>query len=243
MSPFLAVTERAVGGPGTLEMALPLVEAVGIRPGMRVLEVGGGSGQVATVLAAHWDVDVVVLEPWHGGGRIQTRAAAAGVGQRVLALKLKAQDLGIFAEGTFDAVISIGSFEMIGDERPAALAQLVRVTRPGGGIGIAEPMGLPAPIPPEVADLDVRCHGHKPGFRNSFRTVEWNRSLFGEHGLVVTDADAYYFPEAHRWWLDYAAEGNISPQEQELIRTDGGRWLSLGLVVGRKPAGQQGDTT
>lgn len=236
-NPFLEVAERAVWGPGTLEMALPLVEAAGIRPGMRVLEVGGGSGQVAAILAKHWDATVVVLEPWAGGGRIQARAAAMGVGERVLALKLRAQDLGIFADATFDAVISIGSFEMIGDERPAALAQLVRVTRPGGGIGIVEPMGLPTPIPPEVADLDVQCHGDKAGFQNSFRTVAWNRSLFGEHGLVVADADAYYFSEAHRWWLDYAAEGNISPQEQELIRTDGGRWLSLGLVVGRKPAG------
>jgi len=56
MNPFLDETQRAAWGPGTLEMALPLVEAVGLRPGMRVLEVGGGSGQVATVLAAHWDV-------------------------------------------------------------------------------------------------------------------------------------------------------------------------------------------
>jgi protein-L-isoaspartate O-methyltransferase len=44
MNPFLEVTERAVWGPGTLEMALPLVEAVAIRPDMRVLEVGGGNG-------------------------------------------------------------------------------------------------------------------------------------------------------------------------------------------------------
>lgn len=41
MNPFLNVQERAVWGPATLEMALPLVEAVGIRPQMRVLEVGG----------------------------------------------------------------------------------------------------------------------------------------------------------------------------------------------------------
>src|SRR5919109_288629 len=105
MNPFLEVTERAVWGPGTLEMALPLAEAVGIRPGMRVLEVGGGSGQVASILAAHWDVSVVALEPWEGGAHIQARAAAAGVSQRVLGLKLKAQDLGIFADATFDAVI------------------------------------------------------------------------------------------------------------------------------------------
>ena len=237
MNPFLSVTARAIGGPGALEMALPLVEAAGIHPGMRVLEVGGGSGQVATILAAHWDVTVVALEPWHGGRGIQARAAVAGVGQWVLGLQLKAQDLGIFAEDTFDAVISIGSFEMNGDGRPAALAQMARVTRPGGRVGIAEPMCLPAPMPREVAELDARCHGSKPGFRDSFRTVDWNRALFERHGLTVADADAYYFPDAYAWWLAYADGGKISPEERELIRADGGRWLSLGLVVGQKAAG------
>src|SRR5919202_3029518 len=216
-------------------MALPLAEAVGVRPGMRVLEVGGGSGQVASILAAHWNVSVVTLEPWEGGGRIQARAAAAGVGQRVLGLKLKAQDLGIFAENTFDAVISIGSFEMIGDERPEAQAQLVRVARPGARIGIAEPMCLPGPVPPDVLELDRR---YKQGKWSEyyFRTVNWNCALFERHGLSVARSDAYYFPDAYAWWLDYAAEGKISPEEQELIRTDGGRWLSLGLVVGLKAA-------
>ena len=42
MNPFLNVTGYAVYNPGTLEMALPVVEAVGIRAGMRVLELGGG---------------------------------------------------------------------------------------------------------------------------------------------------------------------------------------------------------
>jgi cyclopropane fatty-acyl-phospholipid synthase-like methyltransferase len=231
-NPFLNITERAVWGPGTLEMALPLVEAVKIRPGMRVLEVGAGSGQVAAILAAHWDVSVAALEPWEGGQEIQARAAAAGVGQRVLGLKLKAQDLGIVADGTFDAVISIGSFEIIGDERPQALEQMVRVAKPGARVGIAEPMCLPVPIPPEVLELDRRAGAQWHDYH--FRTVEWNRALFERHGLTVGASDAYYFPDAYSWWLDYAAARKVPPAEHELIRADGGRWLSLGLVVGQK---------
>ena len=69
-----------------MEMALPLVEATGIRAGMRVLEVGGGSGQIAITLAKHWNVTVFTLEPWMGGNEIQARAAAAGVWDRVIAL-------------------------------------------------------------------------------------------------------------------------------------------------------------
>lgn len=227
-NPFLAVEERAAWGPGSLEMALPLVEALGIRPGMRVLEVGGGSGQIAAILAREWEVLVVTLEPWHGGEGIQALAEREGVRERVLALKLKVQDLP-FVDDTFDAVMSIGSFEMIGAERPEALAQMVRVARPGACVGIAEPMCRPGIIPPEVAELDVGS----PSFRDCFRTVEWNRDLFGRAGLTNIQGSA--FTESQQWWEEYAAERKVPEAEQELIRRDAGRWLTLGMVVGEKP--------
>jgi SAM-dependent methyltransferase len=227
-NPFLTVDERAAWGPASLEMALPLVEAVGIQPGMRILEVGGGSGQIATILAAHWNVTVFTLEPWDGGEQIQARAAAAGVWDKVIALKLNAQDLP-FATATFDAVISIGSFEMIGDERPQALTQMVRVLKPGGRLGIAEPMCLPVPMPSALVALDT---DHHLGFQEAFRTIAWNCALFEQHGLSITHQ--HYFTEANQWWLDYAAESNISDAEKELIRANHGQWLSLGMVVGQK---------
>lgn len=227
-NPFLSVTERQNWGPGSLEMALPLVEALGIRPGMRVLEVGAGSGQIAAILAKHWDVAVVTLEPWHGGEGVQAFAAREGVHNRVLALKLCAQAMP-FADATFDAVLSIGSFEMIGADRPQALAEMVRVTRPGCGVGIAEPMCRPADMPPEVAALDRTGELH---FQELFRTVDWNRALFAAHGLQVTHAS--YFPDGYRWWVENEPQARIPAAERDLIAKDGGRWLALGMVVGRK---------
>jgi SAM-dependent methyltransferase len=229
-NPFTAVDEPAILGPGTLDMALPLVQAVAIRSGRRVLEVGGGTGQVATILAKAFDVTVFTLEPWHGGEDIQARATAASVGDRVIALTSKAQQLP-FAADTFDAVLSINSFEMIGDERPAALAEMMRVARPGARIGIAEPMCLPVAIPAEIAELDERGDLR---FQQCFRTVAWNETLFERCGLRVVRG--YYFPEARRWWLAYEAQATQPGREveRELILRDNGRWLSLGQVVGQK---------
>jgi hypothetical protein len=87
-NPFLELTDREPWGPGAFEMALPLVEEVAIRPGMRVLEVGGGSGQSAVTLAKHWNATVFTLEPWFGGDRIQARAAAEDAFDGVIAPKL-----------------------------------------------------------------------------------------------------------------------------------------------------------
>ncbi|MCP8970683.1 class I SAM-dependent methyltransferase [Ectobacillus ponti] len=215
-------------GPGSFEMVHHLVKACGIRPGMRVLEVGGGSGHIASVLEKHWQVQVMTLEPWTDGSEIQETARRHGVEQQVLPLKLYAQQLP-FADNTFDAIISIGSFEMIGEERPQALRELTRVAKPGSRIGIAEPMRQEAPMPAELAQLDEE---HKLGFQQCFSTLAWNMELFQAQGLQP--AEASYFSEAAVWWKEYAEQADISEAEKTLIRSDRGRWLSLGMVVGEK---------
>ena len=227
-NPFLEIENPQEWGPGSFHMALPLVRASRIEPGMRVLEVGAGSGQIATTLAKYFDVTVFTLEPWFGGEHVQMRAADLGVWDRVVALRTKAQELP-FADGTFHAVISIGSFEMIGDERPQALAEMVRVARPGAYVGVAEPMCLARTIPPEVAELD-KAGSH--GFEHHFRSVEWTAKLFEDAGLKVTQR--IYFLDAWKWWIEYSPR--TKEAERALIKLDGGRWLSLGMVVGEKPA-------
>ena len=154
-NPFLKLDPLKAWGPASFDMALPLVKAINIRPGMRVLEVGGGSGYIATTIAQYWNVSAVTLEPWaeNGNNEIQAYAAEQGVENQVLQLKIEAQSMP-FADNTFDAVISIGSFEMIGDERPLALSEMIRVTKTGSRIGIAEPMCLLDAMPDDLAELD-----------------------------------------------------------------------------------------
>lgn len=208
-------------------MAQALVEAIGVGPGQRVLEVGGGSGQVAATVARHWGAQVLTLEPWTDGAEIMANAAEAGVANQVLAMKLRAEELP-FPDNSFDGAFSIGAFEMIGEQRPTALRQIMRVLRPGARFGIAEPMclgGMPA-------DLQALDREASLGFESAFRTVEWNQKLFAEHGLKVAAARSY--EQAYEWWLQYAESGKISEDEKRLIRQDGGRWLTLGLVVGEK---------
>jgi cyclopropane fatty-acyl-phospholipid synthase-like methyltransferase len=213
-NPFLDFSDYAIYNPGTLEMALPLVEAVGIKPGMRVLELGAGSGKIACLLAKHWNVTVITLEPWSDGADIQARAAREGVWDRVISMKLEAQHLP-FSRSSFDAVIAFGTLEMIGQERPIALEQVKRVLKPGACFGIAEAM-----------NLDVS----NPSFE--FDTLEQTRVLFEHHGFEVIHAK--YFEHGYQWWLDNA--DRIEKQKDDhLIRNDVGRSLSLGMVIGRKP--------
>lgn len=227
-NPFLQIENPNAWGPGSFEMAFSLTRAINIQPGMRILEVGGGSGQIAATLAKHWDVSVVTLEPWSDGSEIRDAASKEGVGNRVLPVRITAQNLPFAAE-TFDAVISIGSFEMIGDKRPQALSEMVRVAKVGAMIGVAEPMCRTDTAPGDLAVLDEE-HGLE--FQKYLRTVEWCSNIFKLYDLTVTEAA--YFSESRKWWMEYRATARISEREKELILRDNDRWIALGIVVGRK---------
>jgi len=109
-----------------------LVEACGIGPGMRVLDVAAGTGNAA-IPAAERGAEVtagdLTPELFEAG---RERAAAAGV--EVEWVEADAERLP-FEDGSFDVVISsIGA--MFAPHHEAVADELIRVCRPGGTIGM-----------------------------------------------------------------------------------------------------------
>ena len=109
-----------------------LVEACGIGPGMRVLDVAAGTGN-ASIPAAQAGADVVASdltpELFEAG---RARAQAAGV--ELEWVEADAENLP-FEDASFDVVMSsIGA--MFAPRHEAVADELVRVCRPGGTIGM-----------------------------------------------------------------------------------------------------------
>ncbi|HMQ30058.1 MAG TPA: class I SAM-dependent methyltransferase [Chloroflexaceae bacterium] len=110
-----------------------LCEAVGLRPGARVLDVAAGNGNATLAAARRWgdvtstDYVPALLE--------RGRARAAAEGLPVTFQQADAEDLP-FADGTFDVVLSVFGVMFTPDQERAA-AELLRVCRPGGAIGLA----------------------------------------------------------------------------------------------------------
>jgi ubiquinone/menaquinone biosynthesis C-methylase UbiE len=109
-----------------------LVEACGVRPGQRVLDVAAGTGNAA-IPAALAGADVVASdlapELFEAG-----RACAARAGAELEWREADAEALP-FGDGEFDTVMSCLGV-MFAPHHQAGAGELVRVCRPGGTIGL-----------------------------------------------------------------------------------------------------------
>jgi SAM-dependent methyltransferase len=117
-------------------MAEQVCAAVDPPPGARVLDVACGSGPAALVAARRYcDVTGIDYVPALLD-RARRRALAEGYAVGFRAADAQALP---FADGTFDAVVSVYGVQFAPDQHRAA-QELLRVCRPGGRIGLASPM-------------------------------------------------------------------------------------------------------
>lgn len=116
----------------TVIMSESLCEAMAMRAGWRVLDVGTGTGNAALAAARRagvvtgLDTDMSML------ARAQVRAAAEGLTLEVVTGDAERLP---FPDASFEAVVSTLGAMFAGDQRAAA-AELLRVCRAGGVIGL-----------------------------------------------------------------------------------------------------------
>ncbi|MGH9132646.1 MAG: class I SAM-dependent methyltransferase [Ilumatobacteraceae bacterium] len=141
--------------PGGVELTRRLAALLDQRPGQRVLDVASGVGATAVLLAAEHDVDVVGVDL--GAAQIAkatARAAFAGLGDRAVFQIGDAEQLPV-DDRSFDAVVSECAFCTFPD-KPQAAAEVARVVRPGGRLGLTDVWLRPDRLDPDLAGLAGR---------------------------------------------------------------------------------------
>jgi SAM-dependent methyltransferase len=219
-------------GPNVLWLAEALCAAVDLKPGMRVLDMGCGKAISSMFLAKEFGVQVWANDLWISASENWERICAAGLQDRVFPIHAEAHALP-FAEGFFDALVSMDAYHYFGTD-DLYIDYYARFVRPGGQVGIVVPgvqQELSQGVPEHLAPFWVWdfCSFHSP---------EWWRNHWDKTGKVkVVSAD--WVPDGWRQWLLWGRlcqEAGYPSDEQELrmLEVDAGRNLGFTRVVAIK---------
>ncbi len=117
----------------------------------------------------------------------------------------------------------------------ASLEEVLRVLRPGGLFGLAEPMHRKGPCPKDLEPLV--SEGPLP-FQKFLANPEHTAEQFEKAGFEVVEFD--HAPDARAWWEEFARydpECRRNPAgNPRMLAVDDGRWVSFGYVIGRRPS-------
>ncbi|WP_031161233.1 class I SAM-dependent methyltransferase [Streptomyces durhamensis] len=184
-----------------------LLDAAGVREGVRVLDVGTGTGSVAAAACERGaKVAAVDAEP---GMVVRAARTAPDADVRLATLPRLP-----FADGEFDAVV--GNFVLNHVGRPReALRELRRVTRPGGRTAVTV-WPVPATAGQALLGRAVQAAGvsrpaHLPALapEEDFpRTEEGFAALLSEAGLTKVSCDTLvwdHLTTPQEWWSGPAA--------------------------------------
>lgn len=138
-----------------------------VEPGGHVLDVGGGAGQLAVLLAGELRARVTVLDP------TEEMISHVPAGSGVTALRGFAEDIPL-PDDDCDAIVVTDAFHHFRDQA-AAVAEFARVVRPGGLV--------------LVLDLDPRPF--------AMRLIALGERLLGEPGAFMAPEDMCAFMAAH----------------------------------------------
>jgi Cyclopropane fatty acid synthase and related methyltransferases len=224
------VIAGASSGANALWLTEWLAEALDLRSGMRVLDLGCGLAMSSIFMRREFDVQVWATDLWFSAANNLQRIRDAAVDDGVFPIHADARSLP-FAPEFFDAVVSIDSFVYYGTD-DLYLNYLARFLKPGGVLGIAG-AGVMQEFDGAVPD-HLRAWW-EPSMYCLHSALWWRRHWERTGILEIEVADT--FPHGWRLWRDWQVV--VAPDnavEIQAVETDRGRYLGYVRLVGRRRA-------
>jgi SAM-dependent methyltransferase len=216
------------GGANSLWLTEWLADALELRAGMRVLDLGCGRAASSVFLCREFGVQVWATDLWFSASERLQRIRDAGVEDRVFPIHADARALP-FAPEFFDAIVSIDSFPYYGTDE-TYLSYLARFVKPGGQLGVAG-AGLTREIEGPVPD-----HLREWWTRDlwALHSPAWWRRQWEKSGIMHIEV-ADIMPDGWKRWLDWhriVAPDNTA--EIRALEADRGSYLGYVRLVGRR---------
>lgn len=213
-------------GPNAWRIAEELTANLPLKKGMRVLDLGCGRGLTSVFLAQKFDVQVFAVDLWISATENHNRFEHEGVSDLIVPLQLDALQLP-FADGFFDAVVSIDSYHYFGNNDTYFTKVLKPVLKKDAIVALAFPgmkYEVHDNIPEEMKPLwDVQA-------LEMWHSIDWWKPKFVPYLKNFQIAEMDCFPKAWKDWL--SCDNPHAVEDRLMIETDHGRFMNLIKITG-----------
>lgn len=221
-----ALLRENMMGPNSMRILEELLAQFPLEPGMRVLDLGCGRGLTSLFLAREYGVQVFALDLWIPAGENYRRFQQAGLDNQIVPIHADAQDMP-FAEGYFDAVVSVDSYHYVGSNDTFFPEKLRPLLKKGGRVALAFP-GMKYEVQQNVPE-EMKPFWPPEALELWHSIPWWKEKLVRElDGLRMWEMSC--FDQA---WADWLATDNpYAVEDRAMIRTDNGRFMNLIGITG-----------
>jgi SAM-dependent methyltransferase len=222
------------GAANALWLTEWLAEALELRPGMRVLDLGCGRAVSSIFLRREFGVQVWATDLWFSPSENLQRIRDVGVEDGVFPIHADARSLPFAAE-FFDAIVCIDSFPYFGTD-DLYLNTLARFVKPERQVGIAG-AGLAREVEGPISEHLRQWWTNDCAW--CLHSAAWWRRHWERTGIMdIERADT--MPDGWQLWLDWLKV--IAPDnkvEIQALETDRGNYFAYVRLVGRRRADAQ----
>lgn len=213
-------------GPNAWLIAEELTENLHFQKGMRVLDLGCGRGITSVFLAEKYGVEVFAADLWTSAGENFIRFQKEGVADRIVPLQLNALQLP-FAEGFFDAVLSVDSYHYFGNNDMYFEKILKPVMKKDAVLAIAFP-GMKYEVQENIPE-EMEPFWEKEALE-MWHSIDWWKPKFAPYLKECRIEEMRCFDQAWKDWL--SCDNPYAVEDRKMMETDNGRFMNLIKLTG-----------
>ncbi|MFA6783377.1 MAG: methyltransferase domain-containing protein [Sphaerochaeta sp.] len=216
-------------GPNAMRLAEEMANFLSITPGMRILDLGCGTGISSILFAQKYDVTVFAADLWVSPSENAKRFADLGLDAKIFPFLVDATKEIPFAHEYFDMIISVDSYQYFGGNENM-LPKLLPYVKKGGCIAIAVP-GFIQDYPEGQLPKEVQPFWTPEWYFYSSRW--WHELWEKESGIEITllrEMDS-----CKQAWEDWLQSPNpYAKSDMAMMDAGAGKYFNIIQMIGRK---------
>lgn len=214
-------------GPNSMLILEELINDFPLEKGMRVLDLGCGRGLTSIFLAKEYGVQVFALDLWIEATDNYKRFKVMGLENEIIPIHADALNMP-FADGFFDAVISVDSYHYFGNNDTFFREKVKPLIKDGGAFAFAFP-GMKKEIHFDVPK-DMKEFWPEEALP-MWQCAEWWKDKIEKDCSEFRIWEAQCFEQAWKDWL--STDNPYAKDDIAMMEADGGRYMNIIAMTGK----------